>query len=130
MFIVKPKRDGPSYRKKTVFGDYPIRRYKRGKTQCSRCERPRAKGSRYCREHVNLYRRLTRPKHGELSAEDRARANARSYANVYQRRGKLQPQPCKRCGAAKAEKHHKDYSKPLEVEWLCRKCHLAEHRED
>lgn len=24
--------------------------------------------------------------------------------------------------------HHPDYSKPLEVVWMCRPCHLAEHK--
>lgn len=54
--------------------------------------------------------------------------NARSYAKVYLRRGKLKQEPCKVCGQ-KAEKHHPDYSKPLEVEWLCRRHHLALHAE-
>lgn len=32
---------------------------------------------------------------------------------------------CQRCGVAnvRLEKHHNDYSKPLEVEWLCCQCH-------
>lgn len=62
-----------------------------------------------------------------LNPEQRRKMNARCYANVYQRRGHLIPQPCELCGAEKAEKHHEDYSKPLEVRWLCRWCHLEEH---
>ena len=42
--------------------------------------------------------------------------------------GRLVRQACGRCGNHKAEAHHPDYSKPLEIEWLCRKCHAAEHR--
>jgi len=53
--------------------------------------------------------------------------NSRAYANVYQRRGKLKPIPCEACGDEKAQKHHPDYGKPLEVTWLCRPCHLARH---
>jgi hypothetical protein len=67
-----------------------------------------------------------RPKHRDLPPEARLRADARSYANVYQRRGKLVPKSCT-CGEP-GEKHHTDYSQPLVVVWLCRPCHLAEHR--
>lgn len=56
------------------------------------------------------------------------KANARAYANVYQRRGKLVPKPCEVCGD-EAQKHHEDYSKPLQVMWLCRGCHVEHHRE-
>ncbi len=44
------------------------------------------------------------------------------------RSGKIQPQPCLRCGMPKAHGHHTDYSKPLDVTWLCSKCHKREHR--
>jgi hypothetical protein len=36
---------------------------------------------------------------------------------------------CQRCGIKtnSACAHHADYNKPLEVEWLCKKCHMIEH---
>lgn len=72
--------------------------------------------------------RANRPSYRRLTAEQRRRSNCRAYANVYQRRGKLIPQPCERCGAP-AQKHHEDYAQPLQVRWLCRRCHLALHRQ-
>ena len=44
--------------------------------------------------------------------------------------GKLvRPDVCEDCGeTAKVHGHHDDYSKPLEVRWLCRSCHRKEGR--
>jgi hypothetical protein len=39
----------------------------------------------------------------------------------------LERQPCEVCGAAKVEAHHPDYSKPLEVQWLCKRHHAEVH---
>ena len=39
----------------------------------------------------------------------------------------VRPAGCSICGYEKIEAHHSDYSKPLDVVWLCRKHHLAEH---
>lgn len=36
--------------------------------------------------------------------------------------------PCSVCGATRGEAHHDDYSKPLDVVWLCRTHHWARHR--
>jgi len=41
----------------------------------------------------------------------------------------LTPEPCVICGAAKAEGHHEDYDKPLDVVWLCRRHHREYHQE-
>ncbi len=43
--------------------------------------------------------------------------------------GKLTPLPC-RCGNLGVEAHHTDYSRPLDVEWLCRLCHTETHVAD
>lgn len=44
------------------------------------------------------------------------------------RDGKLEKKPCEVCGSVKSEAHHEDYSKPLEVRWLCRQHHAEIHR--
>ena len=41
--------------------------------------------------------------------------------------GKLIKQPCEQCGSIKVQAHHKDYSKPLDVMWLCVICHRHIH---
>jgi hypothetical protein len=37
-------------------------------------------------------------------------------------------QPCEVCGKVPAHGHHDDYSKPLEVRWLCPYHHAEYHR--
>lgn len=48
----------------------------------------------------------------------------------------VRPETCERCGQdpgraiggrAMIEGHHVDYSRPLDVEWLCARCHADEH---
>jgi hypothetical protein len=44
--------------------------------------------------------------------------------------GRLVRQPCRWCGEARTHAHHhKGYSPPhaLDVDWLCSRCHVAEH---
>ncbi len=41
--------------------------------------------------------------------------------------GALKKERCRECGAADAHAHHVDYDRPLDVTWLCRPCHKAEH---
>ena len=53
------------------------------------------------------------------------KSKARSLINEAIRWGKVKRGKCKRCGTNKnVDAHHKDYSKPLEVEWYCRSCHF------
>lgn len=39
------------------------------------------------------------------------------------RDGRLKKLPCDVCGDVESQAHHHDYSKPLDVRWLCFKCH-------
>lgn len=43
------------------------------------------------------------------------------------RNGTLEKMPCIVCGAVPAHAHHDDYSKPLEVIWLCHQHHMDHH---
>lgn len=44
------------------------------------------------------------------------------------RDGKLKRGPCEKCGATEnIHGHHHDYSKPLDVTWLCALCHHRLH---
>lgn len=51
---------------------------------------------------------------------------AHTSVNNAIRDGRLERKPCEVCGA-KAHAHHDDYSKPLDVIWLCAKHHKEHH---
>lgn len=45
------------------------------------------------------------------------------------RSGRMVRQPCEECGyEVRVHAHHDDYSKPLEVRWLCQTHHAAVHK--
>lgn len=43
------------------------------------------------------------------------------------RSGALKRLPCEVCGHSKSQAHHEDYSKPLDVRWLCFRHHREAH---
>jgi len=55
------------------------------------------------------------------------RIKARKMVGNQIRSGKLIRLPCEICGEHETTAHHDDYSKPLDVKWLCRKCHRLVH---
>lgn len=60
------------------------------------------------------------------------KTRAHTQVNLAKYRGDLvRPGWCENCGrddfADSLIGHHEDYSKPLEVEWLCRACHALRH---
>lgn len=52
---------------------------------------------------------------------------ARTALNNAVRGGRIKKMPCLVCGSLLSEGHHEDYSRPLEVTWLCFKHHREEH---
>ena len=73
---------------------------------------------------------------GGTSADD----HAQNMAEYALRQGVLaRPAACENCGTepprmkdgrSRIQAHHADYNKPLEVMWLCQKCHHQWHKEN
>lgn len=79
------------------------------------------------REHTEARKRykLEAGKRRAKRHPEKARAN-RMVSNAV-KSGKLIRLPCEKCGNPKSEAHHDDYSKPLDVRWLCFKHHREHH---
>ena len=54
--------------------------------------------------------------------------SATTAVNNAIRDGRLKRQPCEVCGKDIAQAHHDDYSKPLDVRWLCTTHHAEWHK--
>ncbi len=76
---------------------------------------------KYYREHGNPSTIVWQESHPDR----RAAQNAVAYAL---RTGRLKAEPCAECGA-KAHAHHPDYSRPLNVVWLCPLHHARAHKQ-
>ncbi len=53
---------------------------------------------------------------------------AHNIVNAALRDGKIARQPCEVCGNELTHGHHDDYSKPLDVRWLCTTHHAEWHK--
>ncbi len=78
-----------------------------------------------------------RAKWTEMPKEQRKRLSEKKRQNPHTlvretlkrhlRKGLVVKLPCEVCGNTKVDGHHDDYSKPLEVRWLCKVHHLEAH---
>lgn len=124
--------------------------YASNKTRCKECVKAAVKQNRL--KNIEHYRAFDRARGGNperVAAREayakttegklaHARAHKRwAVSNAVRRQaniavgnaikaGKLVPQPCFVCGE-KAHAHHPDYSRPLDVTWLCPAHHKQAH---
>lgn len=83
----------------------------------------REKNAEKFREYWRTYRKKWRLKNGMV------KDNARKILNDAVFYSQIDRGICEVCGGKKnIEGHHKDYQKPLEVVWLCRKHHKDLHK--
>lgn len=87
-------------------------------------------------EMAKRWERENRERRAELSRRSREKhpdkVRARTALMHAVQGGKVvKPERCENCGKHAAGRglhgHHKDYSRPLDVEWLCVECHAAAH---
>lgn len=126
------------------------REYQKNKDQCDKRNKEwvqkNKEGSRAIKaKYREKNRQLLREKGSEYikrNLEDRAeylrkkrkiepeKYNARNIVNYAVKSGKLEKSTtCSVCQSeGRIEGHHPDYSKPLEVVWLCVICHREEHK--
>src|ERR1700691_3817842 len=71
-------------------------------------------------------RKLVYQARGRRSHPEKSRA--RGVVSKAIKSGRLVREPCRVCGNPKSEAHHEDYSKPLEVIWLCLEHHREHHK--
>lgn len=67
---------------------------------------------------------------GQQAWRKRNIEKSRAHVKAYRAKtaGAIVQQPCEVCGRDDTHAHHDDYSKPLEVRWLCPACHSAHHK--
>lgn len=56
--------------------------------------------------------------------KERQKRLAREKVQRALRSGKIKREPCLICGNEISEAHHEDYTKPLEIIWLCKEHHI------
>jgi DNA-directed RNA polymerase beta' subunit len=74
------------------------------------------------------YQKKYQANYKNLSEKNLQKYKARYKLYIEIKKGEIKKESCIVCGDSKSEGHHKDYSKPLHVVWLCRKHHIEEHK--
>ena len=92
--------------------------WKNHEKQLDRHKKYRDDNTDVCTEIGRIWRENNPEKH-----------EAHKRLNIAVRSGKITRKNCEVCGEEKTHAHHNDYSKPLEVMWLCPKHHKEIHKE-
>jgi hypothetical protein len=77
------------------------------------------------RERIREYDRIRGCRNKPATPTAQFKRSVRTIIGNALRDGRIVKVPCEICGNPKSQAHHDDYSKPLEVRWLC----FTHHRE-
>ena len=97
------------------------------RTTCKECQKAKMVGIYQRPEYKKRNARRQREWRG--IPENGAKHDARLAVRAAVKAGNIiKPDACVVCGSDKdIQGHHEDYTKPLEVAWLCRDCHANYH---
>lgn len=100
-----------------------------GKIGRSYCSQSCAASSRTGENNSNWKGGREGVRQAEWIEKNREKRNASIAVSIAVRNGTLKKECCCICSAdaSDCDAHHEDYSKPLEVKWLCRKHHKELH---
>lgn len=110
--------------------------YESNQTRCKECVKEAVRANR--QEKIEYYRAYDRERGcrqdatylREYRARNATKARAHRKVSYEMRAGRLTRQTCQQCGSSPTHAHHDDYTKPLEVRWLCAACHRQWHIEN
>lgn len=100
------------------------------KQRVSQNKRYRNKNKEYYSEYLKVWRKLNKDKNKQYQSDyrikNKLKTKARQEVHLAIKSGKLIKKECS-CGKKRVEAHHEYYSKPLDIIWLCRSCHIKKH---
>jgi len=82
----------------------------------------------YRKKNIEKMRKWQNEYYKVRKVKDRKKLFARYQVLKALRTNKIQKSPCEVCKVVKVQAHHEDYSKPLEIKWLCKKHHFEKHQ--
>lgn len=90
-------------------------------------EKNRIRDRNYKRKHKDHINKIRKFYKSYNQKPDKVKSLARRQVQSAIERGELAKLPCEVCGDIKVQAHHEDYSKPLQVIWLCSTHHGERH---
>jgi hypothetical protein len=110
------------------FSDFAVRTNRKVGVygHCRECDAKKSKLG--YEKHKEKRREAIRGKRKVVKLKSPEKVAARDKVSNAVRDGRLFKKPCEVCSKKKVEAHHPDYSKPLDVKWLCTKHHKELHR--
>jgi len=96
---------------------YRIMKEKHGYINCLTCDALIPPSILYCEKCMK-----------ETRKDWKFKIEARNYTTRCIKKGLITRKNCEVCGDENSVAHHINYERPLEIIWLCRSCHVAEHK--